>query len=138
MNLIKTLGICSYHDNTDEPYMCENQTEHFKKILHKWREHLLHSAGETNSYLQRESGNIADVTDNATQVEEHDHRIRFNERDRKLAKRIETTIRSLQEGKYGFCEICECEIGIKRLEARPVANMCIDCKTLAEEAENVY
>lgn len=137
MNLIKMLGISAYCTPHGEQYMSSSQKEHFMQILKSWAEHLTQSAGITSDYLQQDETHLADITDSASQVEEHDQRIRFNERDRKLAKRIHATMRELEAGDYGYCKVCECEIGIKRLEARPVANMCIDCKTLAEEAEGV-
>tara|TARA_B100000989_G_scaffold70301_1_gene49177 strand:- start:476 stop:934 length:459 start_codon:yes stop_codon:yes gene_type:complete len=138
MNLIRLLGIEAYTESDTEEYMNSNQINHFKELLIAWKTHLLQSAGQTATYLQNDDNQHPDITDSATQVEEHDNRIRFSERERKLTNRIDSTVHSIEDGQYGFCESCGAEIGVKRLEARPVANLCIDCKTLAEEAEQVY
>ncbi len=137
MNLITLLGIEKYTESDSEDYMNKNQIKHFKSLLVAWKEHLVQSAGNTASYLQNDENQHPDITDSATQVEEHDNRIRFSERERKLSSRIDNTVLNIDNGNYGFCSSCGAEIGIRRLEARPVAKLCIDCKTLAEEAEQV-
>ncbi len=137
MNLITLLGIEKYTESESEDYMNKNQIQHFKSLLSAWKENLVQSAGNTASYLQNDENQHPDITDSATQVEEHDNRIRFSERERKLSSRIDNTVLNIDNGNYGFCSSCGAEIGIRRLEARPVAKLCIDCKTLAEEAEQV-
>ena len=138
MNLIKLLGIEAYSPKDTESYMSSDQINHFRELLIAWKDHLLQSAGNTATYLQNDENQHPDITDSATQVEEHDNRIRFSERERKLSNRIDMTVLNIDDGNYGFCECCGAEIGIRRLEARPVAKLCIDCKTLAEEAELVH
>ena len=140
MTLMKILGFEEYPSCSagKEEYMSDPQIAHFKSLLIAWKEHLIQSAGNTASFLQTDENQHPDITDSATQVEEHDNRIRFSERERKLSNRIDKTVLTIDDGNYGFCEACGAEIGIRRLEARPVAKLCIDCKTLAEEAEQVH
>lgn len=140
MTLIKILGFEEYPTckQSEEEYMNDPQIAHFKSLLMAWKQHLLQSAGNTANFLQTDENQHPDITDSATQVEEHDNRIRFSERERKLSNRIDKTVLTIDDGNYGFCDACGAEIGIRRLEARPVAKLCIDCKTLAEEAEQVH
>ncbi|MDG4947921.1 RNA polymerase-binding protein DksA [Actinobacillus equuli subsp. haemolyticus] len=89
----------------------------------------------TKSQMQEEVANFADPADRATQEEEFSLELRNRDRERKLLKKIEQTLNSIAEDEYGYCETCGVEIGLRRLEARPTADMCIDCKTLAEIRE---
>lgn len=95
----------------------------------------MEEAERTKSQLQEDMTNFADPNDRASQEEEFSLELRNRDRERKLLKKIEQTLHKIQEDDYGFCETCGVEIGIKRLEARPTADLCIDCKTLAEIRE---
>lgn len=115
--------------------MNEAQREHFTKILKAWHSQIMEEAERTKSQLQEDMTNFADPNDRASQEEEFSLELRNRDRERKLLKKIEQTLYKIQEDDYGFCETCGVEIGIKRLEARPTADLCIDCKTLAEIRE---
>ncbi len=128
-------GIKPYVPSGDEEYMGANQLTHFRGILDAWRTSLVDETKQTVHHMQDESANHPDPTDRASQETDMALELRNRDRDRKLVKRIDKTIRLLEEDEYGFCESCGVEIGIKRLEARPTATQCIDCKTLDEIRE---
>ncbi|VEI44462.1 dosage-dependent DnaK suppressor protein [Actinobacillus equuli] len=98
----------------------------------------MEEAERTKSQMQEEVANFADPADRATQEEEFSLELRNRDRERKLLKKIEQTLNSIAEDEYGYCETCGVEIGLRRLEARPTADMCIDCKTLAEIRESKW
>lgn len=118
-----------------EEYMNEKQQAHFRQILLNWKAELMGEVDRTVSHMKDEAANFPDPADRATQEEEFSLELRTRDRERKLIKKIESTLELLDEEDYGFCESCGIEIGIKRLEARPTATLCIDCKTLAEIKE---
>lgn len=124
-----------YKTKRGEAYMNENQREHFKHILLDWREQLMQEVDRTVHHLQDEAANYPDPADRATQEEEFSLELRTRDRERKLIKKIDNTIESIAQDDYGYCESCGIEIGIRRLEARPTADKCIDCKTLDEIKE---
>ncbi|MAE35395.1 MAG: RNA polymerase-binding protein DksA [Oceanospirillaceae bacterium] len=118
-----------------EEYMNEAQQEHFRNILRNWRQELMEEVDRTKEHMQTELNNYADPNDRASQEEEFNLELRTRDRERKLLKKIEKTIDLIDKDDYGYCEACGVEIGIRRLEARPTADLCIDCKTLAEIKE---
>ncbi len=124
-----------YKPKRGEEYMNEKQREHFKKILLDWREQLMQEVDRTVHHMQDDAANYPDPADRATQEEEFSLELRTRDRERKLIKKIDSTIEAIAQDDYGFCESCGIEIGIRRLEARPTANKCIDCKTLDEIKE---
>lgn len=136
MTLMKLLGLESYTTDKKktENYMSQTQKNHFKVILRKWKEHL--SQENTSQLVSKEIQAFSDLNDRASYESELASALRKQARDRRLISRIEQSIHTLEQGNYGFCEICDAEIGIHRLEARPVAQLCIDCKSLSEEKEN--
>jgi len=111
------------------------QVTHFRKILLDWKRSLMEEVDRTVHHMQDEASNFPDPNDRATQEEEFALELRTRDRERKLIKKIDESLIDLEKGDYGFCEICGVEIGIKRLEARPTATLCIDCKTLDEIKE---
>ena len=115
--------------------MNPDQGEHFRKILNDWKRDLLEEVDRTVHHMQDEASNFPDPNDRATQEEEFALELRTRDRERKLIKKINDALLSLDTGEYGYCEVCGVEIGIKRLEARPTATLCIDCKTLDEIKE---
>lgn len=129
------LNIAPYQEKSSEEYMNERQHNHFRNILAKWKEQLLQEMNRTVHHLQDEAINLPDPNDRASQEEEFSLELRARDRERKLIKKIEETFQKIDEGEYGYCESCGVEIGIRRLEARPTANLCIDCKTLDEIRE---
>lgn len=128
-------GVEPYVEAKGEEYMGEQQLAHFRTILDNWRASLVDETKQTVHYMQYESANHPDPTDRASQETDMALELRNRDRDRKLVKRIDKTIKQLEEDEYGFCESCGIEIGIQRLEARPTATQCIDCKTLDEIRE---
>ena len=115
--------------------MSENQHIHFRAILMGWRRELMEEVDRTVTHLKDEAANYPDPSDRASQEEEFSLELRTRDRERKLIRKIEKTIELIDHDDYGFCETCGIEIGIRRLEARPTATECIDCKTLAELKE---
>ncbi len=124
-----------YKPKRGEEYMGEPQREHFKKILLNWKSELMEEVDRTVSHMKDEAANFPDPADRATQEEEFSLELRTRDRERKLIKKIDGTMERIEQDDYGFCDACGVEIGIKRLEARPTANLCIDCKTLDEIKE---
>ena len=135
MNLISQLGIAPYQETKNEEYMNEKQLSHFKKLLTAWKNHLLRNSEDTEGQIQGNIASIADANDRATYESNLGFLLKKNSRERKLVSRIEKSIAEIDKKSYGFCLSCDSNIGLKRLEARPVANECIDCKSLAEETE---
>lgn len=124
-----------YKPVKNEEYMSDEQLEHFKQILINWKQQLIGEADRTKSYIQDESSAMPDINDRATQEEEFALALRTRDRERKLIRKIDKSIAEIDGGDYGFCHTCGVEIGLRRLEARPTATQCIDCKTLAEMKE---
>ncbi len=124
-----------YPLNDSEEYMNDAQKEHFRKILLGWKRELMEEVDSTITHLKEEASNFADPSDRASQEEEFSLELRTRDRERKLIRKIDEAIESIDEDDYGYCEACGVEIGIRRLEARPTATLCIDCKTLAEIKE---
>ncbi|MCB1676579.1 MAG: RNA polymerase-binding protein DksA [Halioglobus sp.] len=124
-----------YKTKRGEQYMNEKQREHFKAILLKWKSELMQEVDRTVSHMKDEAANFPDPADRATQEEEFSLELRTRDRERKLIKKIDLTVERIEQDDYGFCDACGVEIGIQRLEARPTATLCIDCKTLAEIKE---
>lgn len=118
-----------------EQYMSEKQREHFKRILLDWRNQLMQEVDRTVHHMQDDAANYPDPADRATQEEEFSLELRTRDRERRLIRKIDSTIELIAQDDYGYCEACGIEIGIRRLEARPTANKCIDCKTLDEIKE---
>ncbi|AZC26036.1 RNA polymerase-binding transcription factor DksA [Pseudomonas sessilinigenes] len=109
--------------------------EHFTKILNKWKQDLMQEVDRTVDHMKDEAANFPDPADRASQEEEFSLELRARDRERKLIKKIDKTLQLIEDEEYGWCESCGVEIGIRRLEARPTADMCVDCKTLAEIKE---
>ena len=118
-----------------EEYMNDAQLDHFTTILQNWKQELMEEVDRTKEHMQSELVNYADPNDRASQEEEFSLELRTRDRERKLLKKISKTIDKIDKGDYGYCDACGVEIGIRRLEARPTADLCIDCKTLAEIKE---
>ena len=115
--------------------MNDDQVEHFRNILLGWKRQLMEEVDRTLLHMQDEAANFPDPNDRATQETEFTLELRTRDRERKLIRKIDETFMTLETGDYGFCEACGVEIGIRRLEARPTATLCIDCKVLDEIRE---
>ena len=127
--------IAPYDIKDSEEYMNDAQKDHFRLILKEWKRELMEEVDMTINHLKEEASNFADPADRASQEEEFSLELRTRDRERKLIRKIDKALDSIDEDDFGFCEACGVEIGIRRLEARPTATLCIDCKTLAEIKE---
>ncbi len=128
-------NIKPYKAKKGEHYMNEKQRIHFSRILNAWKSELMREVDRTVHHMQDDASNFPDPNDRATQEEEFSLELRTRDRERKLIKKIDESLAMLDTGDYGFCDACGVEIGIRRLEARPTASQCIDCKTLDEIKE---
>lgn len=124
-----------YQPKPDEEYMNDKQLDHFRKILNDWKAELSHDIDRTVHTMQDEVTMFADPNDRASQESDMALELRNRDRERKLIKKIDETLGKIDEHEYGYCNSCGVEIGLKRLEARPTATLCIDCKTLDEIRE---
>ena len=124
-----------YQMKKGEEYMNDAQQAHFRQILFAWKRELMEEVDRTVHHMQDEAANFPDPNDRATQESEFAMELRTRDRERKLIKKIEESLGDIDSGEYGYCEQCGVEIGIRRLEARPTATLCIDCKSLDEIRE---
>lgn len=124
-----------YKPRKGEAYMNEKQQAHFRKILSDWKAELSQDIDTTIHSMQDEATVFADPNDRATQESDMALELRNRDRERKLIKKIDETMGKIDSGDYGYCESCGVEIGLERLQARPTASLCIDCKTLEEIRE---
>ncbi len=124
-----------YEEKSGEEYMCEAQLAHFEKILNAWKAELMQEVDRTVHHMQDDASNFPDPNDRATQESEFSLELRTRDRERKLIKKIDEALTEIDAREYGYCETCGIEIGIRRLEARPTATLCIDCKTMDEIRE---
>jgi len=132
---LEVLGIAPYKLKKTEKYMGIHMQEHFTKILSALRKNIMEEADRTVTHMKDDAINYADPNDRASQEEEFRLELRARDRERKLLKKIEEALQLLKDKEYGYCEVCGVEIGLHRLEARPTATLCIDCKTLDEIRE---
>jgi RNA polymerase-binding transcription factor len=128
-------GIAPYQEKRGEEYMNDEQIAHFRGILLTWKRELMEEVDRTVHHMQDDAANFPDPNDRATQESEFSMELRARDRERKLIKKIDESIRNLDNDEFGYCEACGVEIGIRRLEARPTATLCIDCKILDEIRE---
>ncbi|MCB1893913.1 MAG: RNA polymerase-binding protein DksA [Rhodocyclaceae bacterium] len=124
-----------YVPKKGEEYMNDKQLEHFRSILDSLKQELMEDIERTVHTMQDEATVFADPNDRASQESDIALELRNRDRERKLIKKIDETLERIREGEYGYCDSCGVEIGLKRLEARPTATLCIDCKTLEEMRE---
>ena len=128
-------GIKPYKPKKGEDYMSEGQIEHFTEVLDAWKRELMSEVDRTVDHMKDEAANFPDPADRATQEEEFSLELRTRDRERKLIKKIDDTKALMSSGEYGYCDTCGVEIGLHRMEARPTATQCIDCKSLDEIKE---
>jgi DnaK suppressor protein len=127
--------VVPYQAAEGEEYMNDEQEAHFRAILQAWKRELMDEVDRTVHHMQDEAANFPDPNDRASQESEFSLELRTRDRERKLIKKIDQTLSKLDNHEYGYCDACGVEIGIRRLEARPTASLCIDCKTLEEIKE---
>lgn len=128
-------GIEPYKPAPGEEYMNEKQLQHFRNILLAWKQSLMEEVDRTVDHMKEDATNFSDPADRATQEEEFALELRARDRERKLIRKIEKTIARVDADDYGYCDACGVEIGLQRLEVRPTAELCIDCKTTQEIKE---
>lgn len=128
-------GVAPYQAKEGEEYMGEHMRAHFKVLLNAWKKELMEGVDRTVDHMKDEAANFADPADRASQEEEFALELRSRDRERKLIKKIDKTLQLIQDEEYGWCESCGIEIGLRRLEARPTADLCFDCKEIAEKKE---
>ena len=128
-------GIKPFVEKKGDKYMNKRMLDHFREILLAWKQELLEEVTRTVHSMQDETANHPDPNDRASQETDMSLELRSRDRERKLIKKINEAIERINTGDYGYCDNCGVEIGIERLEARPTAEMCIDCKTVDEIRE---
>ena len=128
----------TYRPTEDEPYMNENQRDYFRRKLLSWREEILRGSNETLRQLKEEESRVADMSDWASFETERNFQLRARDRERKLLSKIDEALRRIEEGTYGFCEETQEPIGLRRLEARPIATLSIEAQERHERREKTY
>jgi DnaK suppressor protein len=131
-------GIQPYKPKRGEEYMSDTQLDHFRNILNAWKRELMFEVDRTVHHMQDEAANFPDPNDRATQESEFGLELRTRDRERKLLRKIDSALARIDEGSYGFCEETGEEIGLKRLEARPVATLCLEAQERRELAERQF
>ena len=135
-DLSKFLNFKPYKAKKGEDYMCSSQINHFKTILLEWKNLLMKEADKTVEHMKKDSTKLSDPNDAATQEEEFRLELRTRDRERKLIMKIDQALQRVDDGHYGYCEDTGEPIGIKRLEARPIATLCIEAQERHERLEN--
>jgi DnaK suppressor protein len=131
-------GISPYQPSRGEEYMSDEQLEHFREILNAWKRELMYEVDRTVHHMQDEAANFPDPNDRATQESEFGLELRTRDRERKLLRKIDSALARIDDGSYGYCEETGEEIGLKRLEARPVATLCLEAQERRELAERQF
>ncbi len=131
-------GIEPYKPARGEEYMSDDQLEHFRQILNAWKRELMFEVDRTVHHMQDEAANFPDPNDRATQESEFGLELRTRDRERKLLRKIDSALQRIEDGSYGFCDETGEEIGLKRLEARPVATLCLEAQERRELAERQF
>jgi len=127
--------VVPYEREKNSHYMDKDQLAYFSEKLADWKQQLMEEVDRTVDHMKDDATNFPDPNDRATQEEEFSLELRTRDRERKLIKKINEAQKRIEENEYGYCETCGVEIGVGRLEARPTAELCIDCKTLEEIRE---
>ena len=128
----------NYQPTEDEPYMNQDQREYFRRKLISWRDEILRGSNETLRQLKEEESRVADMSDWASFETERNFQLRARDRERKLLSKIDEALRRIEEGTYGFCEETQEPIGLRRLEARPIATLSIEAQERHERREKTY
>ena len=137
-DLLSRFGIKSYKTKSREKYMSKKQLNHFKTILMTWKSQLETEAGKTVNHMKSESVSFADPNDRASQESDFGLELRTRDRERKLLKKIQFSLKKIENGSYGYCEETGEEIGLQRLEARPVATLSLEAQERREIKDKQY
>jgi DnaK suppressor protein len=136
-DIVGFLGIQAYQEKSNEEFMNNNQVAHFKKILELWHENIFAEANKTIDTIKKTSEIHSDPLDTATQDEEFRLTLRARDRERKLLRKIDQALARIHDGSYGFCIETDEPIGLRRLEARPIATMCIEAQEMHERQKRL-
>src|SRR5512139_1155506 len=131
-------GFTPYEPKAGEEYMNDQQKTHFRAILESWKRELMEEVDRTVHHMQDEAANFPDANDRATQESEFSLELRTRDRERKLIKKIDESLKRIEDGSYGFCLETGEPIGIKRLEARPVATLSVEAQERRERREKQF
>lgn len=131
-------GFTPYQPKRGEEYMNKAQLEHFRELLLAWKRELMEEVDRTMLHMKDDAANFPDPNDRATQESEFGLELRTRDRERKLLKKIDSALGRIEDGSYGFCEETGDEIGLRRLEARPVATLCVEAQERRELAERQF
>ena len=131
-------GFDPYRPRRGEVYMSDGQLEHFRDLLNAWKRELMEEVDRTMLHMKDDAANFPDPNDRATQESEFGLELRTRDRERKLLKKIDSALQRIDDGSYGFCEETGDEIGLRRLEARPVATLCVEAQERRELAERQF
>ena len=135
LSVSPVMGMKPYVAKKGEKYMNKKQQDHFRAVLNAWKSELEEEVSRTVQQMRDVPENPPDPNDRASQETDMSLELRSRDRERKLIKKIDESIERIDTGDYGYCDVCGVEIGVERLEARPTAELCIDCKTLDEIRE---
>ncbi len=131
-------GFEPYRTKRGEPYMSEGQIQHFRQLLNAWKQELMEEVDRTMLHMKDDAANFPDPSDRATQESDFGLELRTRDRERKLLRKIDSALLRIEEGTYGYCEETGDEIGLRRLEARPVATLCLEAQERRELAERQF
>lgn len=131
-------GFEPYRPKRGEPYMSDGQIEHFRQLLNAWKQELMEEVDRTMLHMKDDAANFPDPSDRATQESDFGLELRTRDRERKLLRKIDSALLRIEEGSYGYCEETGDEIGLRRLEARPVATLCLEAQERRELAERQF
>jgi DnaK suppressor protein len=131
-------GFTPYRPKRGEEYMSDAQLKHFRELLSAWKHELMEEVDRTVLHMKDDAANFPDPNDRATQESEFGLELRTRDRERKLLKKIDSALLRIDEGNYGFCDETGDEIGLRRLEARPVATLCVEAQERRELAERQF
>ena len=131
-------GVAPYKPKKNEEYMSDEQLEHFRTILENWKRELMEEVDRTIHHLRDEAGNFPDSNDRAAQETDFGLELKTRDRERKLLRKIDSALERINQGTYGYCEKTGEEIGLGRLEARPIATMCVEAQERYEKTERHY
>jgi DnaK suppressor protein len=131
-------GFTPYQPKRGEEYMNKDQLEHFRQLLMAWKRELMEEVDRTMLHMKDDAANFPDPNDRATQESEFGLELRTRDRERKLLKKIDSALSRIDDGSYGYCEETGDEIGLRRLEARPVATLCVEAQERRELAERQF
>ncbi len=131
-------GFEPYRPKRGESYMSDGQVEHFKDLLNAWKRELMEEVDRTMLHMKDDAANFPDPSDRATQESDFGLELRTRDRERKLLRKIDSALLRIEDGSYGYCEETGDEIGLRRLEARPVATLCLEAQERRELAERQF